>query len=159
MEYLELQNLTFEEIKKMKKREFKNLVKQKVMEKTFTKLQNVKKCHSKVRHLEHETIVMQKYLQPNTVKMSIQEAQLIFKLRCQVTNVKTNLKGKYDELKCMTCRLEEENQKHIIQECKILNKETEKIEYEELFNGTVKEKIRIARKFKKNYEILSEEND
>ena len=91
--------------------------------------------------------------------MSIEEAQFIFKLRCQVTNVKTNLKGKYDELECMACRLEEENQKHIIQECKILNKETEKIEYEELFNGTVKEKIRIARKFKKNYEILSEEND
>ena len=69
----------------MKKREFKNLVKQKIMEKTFTKLQNLKKCHSKVRHLEHNKIVMQKYLQPNSVKMSIEEAQLIFKLRCQVT--------------------------------------------------------------------------
>ena len=90
--------------------------------------------------------------------MSIEEAQLIFKLRCQVTNIK-QIRGKYGELECRACRPEEENQKHITQECKILNKETEKIEYETLFNETVNEKIRIARKFQKNYEILVEEND
>ena len=91
--------------------------------------------------------------------MSIEEAQLIFKLRCQLRNVKTNLKGKYDDLECRACRTEEESQKHITEECKILNKETEKLEYETLFNGTVNEKIRIARKFQKNYEILVEDND
>ena len=69
-----------------------------------------KKSHSKVKQLNHNTIKMQTYLQ----------AQLIFKLRCKVTEVKVNLKGSYDYLECGACGLEEESQKHIIQ-CEKLN--------------------------------------
>ena len=89
--------------------------------------------------------------------MSRGEAQLIFKLRSQVTNVKTNLKGKYDMLECRACKSEPETQKHIV-ECKTLSKEEEKIEYEKIYDGTVMEKLMIARKFQKNFEILEEEN-
>ena len=34
---------------------------------------------------------MQKYLQPNNMKMLKEDAQLVFKLRCRVTGVKTSL--------------------------------------------------------------------
>ena len=157
LEYLEMQNLSFEAIKEMKRLTFRNLIKQKIEDKVFQKLQNLKENHSKVKHLEHNTMVMQKYLQPNSVKMSKEEAQLIFKLRCQVTNVKTNLKGKYDKLECRACKIDQETQKHIV-ECKVLSKEKEKIEYEKIHDGTVKEKLIIARKFQENYKILEEEN-
>ena len=156
LEYLELNHLCFETIRNMKKLTFRNLVKKKIEDKTLKKLENLKKNHSKVKHLEHNAMVMQKYLQPNSVKMSKADAQLIFKLRCQVTQAKFNLKGKYDKLECRACKIEEETQKHIV-ECKVLSKEKEKVEYEKIYEGTVIEKLIIARKFQKNYEILEEE--
>ena len=43
-----------------------------------------------------------------------EDAQLVFKLRCRVTGVKINMRGKYDNLECEACGLEEETQQHII---------------------------------------------
>ena len=87
--------------------------------------------------------------------MTKEEAQLIFKLRCRTTEVKINVGGKYDNLECGACGLVEENQEHIL-ECKELNKieSTEKIKYENLLNGTVEEKLKIAKQFKENFAIL-----
>ena len=84
-----------------------------------------------------------------------EEAQLIFKLRCRVTAIKNNLKGKYDTLECHACGNEEETQQHILQ-CKELNRieDTEVSDYEKLFNGTVIEKLKIAKKFKENFDRL-----
>ena len=99
---------------------------------------------------------MQKYVKPNTANIIIDDAQTIFKLKCRVTEVKVNFKGKYDdELECRACGIEEESQKHIIM-CKALNenKEVENLNYENIFNGTVKEKLKIATMFKENLKIL-----
>ena len=140
----------------MKKVFFKNLVKQKIKGKTFENLQKRKFSHSKVKHIEHNGLIMQKYLQPNKSKMSKEEAQLIFKLRCRVTETKVNLKGKYDNLDCEACGIEEENQQHILV-CKELNKDRnveEMINYEKLFNGSVSEKLKVARRFKENFQIM-----
>ena len=46
--------------------------------------------------------------------MSKEDTHLIFKLRCRVTEVKINMKGKYDELECVACGEEEESQEHIM---------------------------------------------
>ena len=83
------------------------------------------------------------------------ESNYIFHLRCRVTEAKNNKKGKYDNLECGACGLFEENQQHIL-ECKVLNKEksTEEIKYGNLLNGTVEEKLKIARKFRENFSIL-----
>ena len=75
---------------------------------------------------------MQKYLQANSCKITQEEAQLIFKLRCRTINVKRNMKGMYDNLDCTACGAEEETQEH----------------------GTVNEKLIIARIFKENYDVL-----
>ena len=89
------------------------------------------------------------------MKMTREEAQLIFRLRCRVTEAKNNLKGKYDNLECGACGLYEEDQQHILK-CKVLNKEKtiEETKYENLLNGTVEEKLKIARKFRENFAIL-----
>ena len=55
-----------------------------------------KHSHSKVENVDHFGINMQKYLKPIKNKMSKEESQLIFKLRCRVTKTKENLKGIYD---------------------------------------------------------------
>ena len=157
LEHLDLNHETMETIKNMNKTSFKKLIKKKIYEKTFENLEKLKSTHSKVEHVEHSDIVMQKYLQPNTVKMTKDDAQLIFKLRCRMTDIKVNLKGKYDEIECGACGIEEENQQHIIT-CKELNKNRirEEVEYAKIFNGTVIEKLKIAKIFQENFAILED---
>ena len=123
--------------------------------KTFEKLQLRKKSHSKVEKIEHTHIKMQKYLQPNQTNIKREEAQLIFKLRCRVTDVKNNLQGKYDNQECRICGEESETQQHILL-CKVINKDKDlkEFKYESLFNGTVTEKLKIARMFKENFETI-----
>ena len=128
LDYLELQELGLEGIKMMKKQIFRRLIRQKVRDKAFEKLETIKKSHSKVEKIEHNELILQKYLQPNRTNIKKEEAQLIFLLRCRVTNVKTNLKGKYDSLECRACKNAEESQKHVVQECQSLNEHTENIE-------------------------------
>ena len=155
LEYLDMKGSSMENIRKMKKVSFMKIIKEKNRGKVYEKLTKAKKSHSKVRKIEHSCIKIQKYLQPNSMKMTREEAQLIFHLRCRVTETKNNLKGKYDNLECGACGLVEENQEHIL-ECKELNKKqsTEKIKYENLLNGTVEEKLKIAKQFKENFAIL-----
>ena len=132
-----------------------SIIKERISEKTFENFLKIKQSHSKVQKIVHNSITMQKYLKPNQTDITKDEAQLIFKLRCQVTNIKVNLKGMYDDLACTACEKEEENQKHII-ECQELNENEnlEELKYEYILSGTVKEQLRIARKFKLNFKIL-----
>ena len=130
-------------------------VKEEIQNKTFEKLQKVKSSHSKVEKVEHNTHKIQKYLQPNKTKISKEEAQLIFRLRCRVTEVKINFRGKYDNMDCRACDMKDETQQHIL-ECEEINKNKmeEDIKYEKIFNGTVIEKLKVAKKFKENFDIL-----
>ena len=59
--------------------------------------------------------------------MTQEDCQLICKLRCRVTKVKTNLKGLFDTHECGACGREEESQKHIIK-CTKLSMNTEEYE-------------------------------
>ena len=84
LKYLDLSDLSMETIKNMKKSEFVNILKQKIQEKSFEKLEKTKKSHTKVEHVEHNGIIMQKYLQPNKTFITKDESQFIFKLRCRM---------------------------------------------------------------------------
>ena len=66
------------------------------------------------------------------------------------------MKEMFDDRNCRACGLEEESQKHIIQDCIKLSKNRGdmNVKYEKLFNGTVSEKLMIAKIFKENYEIV-----
>ena len=74
----------------------------------------------------------------------------------RTTDLKTNFKGMYDFLECSACGLEEESQKHIL-ECSVLislNEESEATpKYENLFEGDIKDQMKIAKLFIKNMEI------
>ena len=155
LQWLGLNDLSMEEITILKKTVWKKMIKQRIILKTFETLDNVKKSHSKVKHIEHTEINMRKYLQPNKIRMRKEEAQLIFKLRCRMTQIKVNLKGKYDTLECDACGKEEETQEHILV-CEELNKDkdNQEFKYENLFNGTVTEQVKIAKRFEGNLKIL-----
>ena len=140
----------FEDIKVMKKQDFRKIVSISIQNKAMQILEDKKSNHSKVKQLKHETFGMQKYLRNNNMKISIEEKQMIFKLRSKVTNVKMNFKGMHEDLKCKICNEENETQKHLL-ECKILNEnEKQVLEYEKIENGNIIDMVQIVRKFRKN---------
>ena len=104
-------NLTETEIANMKKEKFKSLVKNSVHELVREHLIKLKSSHSKSRGLS-ENFVMQPYLQSK--KLSLQEKQLLFKLRTYTYECKANFQNKYqDNLLCNFCD-KEDNQEHLI---------------------------------------------
>ena len=60
-------------------------------------------------------------------------------------------------LECGACKLAEETQEHIL-ECEILNKKEDNqiYNYEKMNNGTVTEKLDIAKKIYENHKRLTE---
>ena len=138
-----------EQIRMMKKADLKNILDKRITEQAFQDLETIKQTHSKVMNLKHKRFEMQKYLKACNIKIKQEEAQEIFRLRSRVSNVKTNFKANYDTFECEAC-FEEESQKHILQ-CKILNEKHENVpEYEEIFDGNVKLKVEIAKRFLRN---------
>ena len=100
---------------------------------------------------------MQKYLRPNENDIKSEDIKLIFRLRCRTTDVKMNIKSQHETYECRACGNEEETQKHVIENCKILNKENDNNTiYENLFNENVIDQKQICQKFKENMKYLKE---
>ena len=106
-----MESLSIEEIKIMKQVSFERKLKERIHEKTLDRLKNIKNSHSKVKDIDYESLKIQKYLQPNNVKISREETKLIFKLRCRVTDVKVNMRNMFTELICDICGIQDESQK------------------------------------------------
>ena len=119
-------------------------------------LNAVKSKHSKVLHLKHTILKMRNYLLPNKMNITQDEIKLIFRLRCRVIDIKTNVKGAYDSFECKVCNKEEETQEHILK-CEVITemKKLKKLipEYNKLFYGKVTEQLEIARCFKENMDL------
>ena len=100
---------------------------------------------------------MQKYLKPNSESIQIEDSQSIFKLRCNMMQVKKNYKNLYETHECRACGVNDETQEHILR-CKILMEGNKKInrmpEYKKLFIGTVKDQLEISKVFRENMKIL-----
>ena len=108
----------------------------------------------------HPVLKMQNYLKPNKLNIKKEHSQLIFKLRCQVTDIKENMKNMYDAHACGACGQERENQKHVLQ-CNMIRKhheeyvKTENIEYEEIWSNNVDKQLDIAKIFQTKLKILN----
>ena len=97
---------------------------------------------------------MRRYFLPSEANASIEEIQLIFKLRCRVTKTKTNFKGLYDTYACDLCGEDDESQAHILVCKKITNMNKSDLpEYDKIFEGTISEQVKIAKLFKQNMKI------
>jgi hypothetical protein len=106
-----------------------------IEKKAFEDLEFLKSTHSKVKHVKHPVMKMQRYFMANQMKISNEEIQLIFKLMCRVTELKSNLKGNYDSHECEVCEKEEETQEHILKCTKKVNmkkseKENDEVSYQ-----------------------------
>ena len=151
-------NENLETLKLMTKSQCKIKFDKLIKENAFKELNMKKENHSKVKNVKHKIFEMQTYLKANALKITQVEAGEIFKLRCRVTNVKANFKGKFENIECELCNEnEQEDQKHIMH-CKKLNKfeNEKKFEYDEILKSNVSNQIQIARKFIENLKIRNQ---
>ena len=144
MEVLNI-DMTFEDIRNMKKTMFVNMVKRKIEYKTLMDYSKIKEGHSKVKNLKHTTLKLQKYLNKNA-NLKKDECQMIFKLRSGVTDVKVNQKWKYESYECDGCEKYEETQEHVLHCEEIRKMQTNNIEnieilYEKVMNGKLEDHV------------------
>ena len=58
---------------------------------------------------------MQNYIKANRCKIYQEESKMISKMKCRISNVKMNMKGKFENLECLVCNSENESQNHIME--------------------------------------------
>ena len=114
-------NLSFEEIKELKKEEFAVLVKKEVRNLAFSDLMKDKEKHSKLDNIEYKEFKIQDYFVDDRIESWI--AKEIFKFRTRMTQVNENFKNNFQyESICPICKDPNENddQNHLLN-CKKLN--------------------------------------
>ena len=102
---------------------------------------------------------MWQYFLPSNINATKDEIQLIFKLRCRMTETKINYKGLYDTYECEICGDEDESQEHILKCTKLVNMNKECSEmpsHDLIFEGNITDQVKIARIFKQN--MVNREN-
>ena len=87
--------------------------------------------------------------------MSIDEQKWLFNCKVEDINIKANHKWKYNNIFCQSCKKNQiENQSHLLF-CEVLLGKNKKVtyipDYEELYNGNLKEQIYISRLLKENF--------
>ena len=111
------------------------------------------KTHSKVNKIEYTKLEAQTYFK--SPLFSNNEAKLLFKIRTEFIDCKTNFKhmNRENNMLCPLCKQHEDNQKHII-ECKYIRKNiTSKevsyrnITYEDIYSDNIQNKKSITALF------------
>ena len=131
-------NLTFIQIKQMKKKVYKKYVRSKVSEGAFNKLLDIQRNtnKSKGKYIDYgSNFKLQPYLQPNNI-LSVNEQHEIFAYRCRMNKLKSNFPGMNLPENCI-CEAPLTNI-HLYS-CKYLRKGEITLPYEQLFNGTIYE--------------------
>ena len=134
-------------IKQMSKKEYKDIVSNKVRESTFKSLRTLQESHQKVKDIEFTQLkTSQEYITNNN--FSNAEISLLFNLRCKtVKGIKKNFTGMYgSDSKCELCGSCEDSQEHIL-ECTVLEEHMvwdHSIQYQYLFGSVDQQKLVIT---------------
>ena len=141
--------MTSAQIKTMRKGTYKAMIKENI-ENNCMKYLNERKS-SKTSRLKHTSMQIKNYLKPNNIIKNKEEAQLIFKSRSRMLDVKCNMKGNYLDLSCGICGIEDETQEHILRCITATN--TEHIDYDMLFQSNIKDQLKVANQLIENINI------
>ena len=136
---------SLEEIKAMKKNQYKTTINKKIREIAFKYL--LEKQRSKGKNIIYEEFCMADYLLPNDNLNNIEDQRYLFSIRNRMINIPSNF-GK--EAKCICGEIE--NMLHIYN-CRKLNKGENLINFEKIYNGKLTEQVTILKKFRNNMEV------
>ena len=120
-------NLSHDEISRMSKVRFQNLVKEKIVKSAFQYLiakKEKNKETSKTKDIVYQSLEIQPYLLPNQMSTNLSDStqlcKLTFSLRCRMVQVKENFKSSNESLTCDLCYSHVDSQKNLLV-CKDLN--------------------------------------
>ena len=153
-------DLSFEDIKSLSKDSFSNFVKKQLGEKALQFINKKKLEHSKVRHIKHDELKMQAYLQASNVR-SVSLAKFLFSARTRMLDVGGNFSQRNEgKIKCKLGCNEEDTQRHLLI-CPFLAQNhvrnpNDKSEYEDLFSSQVEDQFKIAAIMKTKYRMRKE---
>ena len=151
---------TQEEISKMSKFKFKQIVKKQITQKACEYLTELQMKHSKSLFLYQES-TMKEYL--STDQLTVAQKQLLFKLRSRVTPNKSNYKNKYkNDMSCTLCKdnQTEENLSHLLC-CPFLTQlvtDINTIQCQDIF-GNLGQQVKAVKNFEKIFKIYNKENE
>ena len=147
--------MSVEVIKAMPAFTFKKMINQKCEESAFKYLMS--RRGSKGREINYSKLKMADYMYPND-HLTITEQRNIFAIRNRmVAEVPANFcSNENNRYRCI-CK-EKEDLQHIYN-CKILNKDELKIEFEEIFNENLAKQKMIMKRFEENMKTRNENNN
>ena len=143
---------SFETIKKMKKRKFKNIIKHAIDKKAMKYLKaKQKKCSKGKEIIYSNKPEIQDYLLPND-KTTIEMQRNLFKFRTRMNDLPSNFPSSSSDLKCEKPCNEKLTNEHLY-ECQILNEnEPNRLNYRKIFNGTTDNKNEVLSVINDKYE-------
>ena len=153
---------TFEEISNMKKEIFKKKVSQACKKITLKYLLREKERHKKGYHLNYQRLEIRDYLVSD--KFTTAESKLLFKLRTEMLEVKSNFKGKYKKknqtedqyLCCQLCKSHIDTQENLLL-CTQLNENNKyNILYSNFFSPDINTVAYTVKQFKKLWRVREE---
>ena len=131
--------------------QIKNKVKEKSMKMFQEKINTEGQRKSKIKFLNNGT----QQWKPGTrreymEKLNREDASTIFKARTRMLDIKNNYRGKYGNNLCRACGLNEEDQKHVLEQCtSIHTTDEEKVTEEQIFEEDPQELRKTAGKIRK----------
>ena len=152
-------NMNETQIKLTKKQNFKNTLKQKIIEASYIYLEKMKETHSKVKDISHKNLKIQPYF--TSLNLSYKEKQILFRLKTRMTNVKSNFKTMHPDISCNFCdKNVSQTDAHLLDCLYFINicpqlKENNVVEYEDIFMD-IKVQVQVTKIYKHIFEIKSE---
>ena len=128
-------DMTFEEIEKLSKFKFTQILKEKIKYEAFIFLKSQQMKQEKIKDIVYKEFKMQDYLAEGDRNVVI--SKMIFKARGQTLDIKSQKRWKYEDLQCEGCQKNIETGEEILQ-CEMLGKNASKAEYSCFFSDSVK---------------------
>ena len=147
LKYLDI-SLSPEDIKKLSKDQFRKIVQDRIDVKALEYLNCLKAKHSKVLHIQHQSLQLQQYFSPENVS-NVQLSKFLFQARSRMLNLRGNFKQKYkkNDWNCeLGCQIEE-SQEHLLF-CEKLSDSAVSIQqvanYHDLFSNQLEKQLTVA---------------
>ena len=135
MKELNIDFLSLEDLKKIKKETFKKEIKEKIRDNAFSQMMEKKTRLSKLLNLQYKELEIQEYLTDKN--MTKEEKTMTFKRQVRMENFGENYRGGREKILCPLCYMHEDSQpksfscKTVIEDIHIDGK------YEELFSTKI----------------------
>ena len=150
-------NLSIEGILVISKSSFKKKVKQAIRDKAFEYLVSQQATHSKAKPLKYSKLQLQPYLQPGVVDLTIKEKAFVFEARSRMMDIRDNFKIGNSDLKCRACKVEVEDQPHLLR-CTKLVENGEIVRdipnYSDLFGEDAAKVVAVSRILQRKFTML-----